>query len=222
MRERWCSTLSLTAQSLVTLGQIHGNDVHVVAAADAGHGAKPGSPQIGLGDALVTNQAGPVLMTLHADCQPILFVDPGSGRRSPAVAAAHAGWRGTVSDVVGATLSAMAAAFGTRPENVHVSLGPAIGLCCYDVGDDVLNAWREQAGSDAEAAIESSGGCYRFSLTAANSLLLGRAGVRAAHVEVSAICTRCDGDHWFSHRGQGQHTGRFGAMVSILGDRVTR
>ena len=155
MRQRWCAALDLEPEHLVTLGQIHGRDVHVATKAHAGHGARPGSTQIGLGDALVTNQIGPVLMTLHADCQPILFVDPGAGRRGPAVGVAHAGWRGTVADIVGATLAVMAAAFGTRAGDVHVVLGPAIGRCCYDVGDDVVDAWREIAGADAGEALES-------------------------------------------------------------------
>ena len=218
MRQMWCSALDFVPERLVTLGQVHGRDVHIACAGNAGHGARPGSVQMGLGDALVTNQTGPVLMTLHADCQPILFVDPGTGSRGPSVGVAHAGWRGTVADVVGSTLAVMAAEFGARVEDVHVYLGPAIGQCCYDVGDDVVSAWRERAGSDAEAALEPGGERYRFSLTAANALLLNRAGVRAANIETSAICTKCDGDRWFSHRGQGPHTGRFGAMIAIPGD----
>ena len=222
MRQLWCAALDLEPDHLVTLGQIHGRDVHVATKSHAGHGARPGSVQIGLGDALVTNQMGPVLMTLHADCQPVLVVDPGAGRRGPAVGVAHAGWRGTVMDIVGATLAVMAAAFGTRADDVHVVLGPAIGRCCYDVGDDVVHAWREIAGADADEAIASQGDRHRFSLTAANGLLLDRAGVPAANVETSAICTKCDGDRWFSHRGQGAHTGRFGAMIAIQGDEVKR
>jgi copper oxidase (laccase) domain-containing protein len=89
------------------------------------------------------------------------------------------------------------------------------------VGDDVASAWLERAGADADEALESHGDRHRFSLTAANSLLLDRAGVRAANVETSCICTKCDGDHWFSHRGQGAQTGRFGAMIAIQGDEVT-
>jgi polyphenol oxidase len=222
MRQRWCAAMGFVPEDLVTLGQIHGRDVRVATEAHGGHGATPGSAQIGLGDALVTNQIGPVLMTLHADCQPVLVVDPGAGRRGPAIGVAHAGWRGTVADIVGATLAAMAAAFGTRVEDAHVVLGPAIGRCCYDVGDDVAQTWREIAGADADEALEVDGERHRFSLTAANALLLTRAGVRATNVEASAICTKCDGDHWFSHRGQGAQTGRFGAMISILGDRVVR
>jgi polyphenol oxidase len=217
MRQHWCAALDLEAEHLVTLGQIHGRDVHLARKAHAGHGARPGSTQIGLGDALVTNQRGPVLMTLHADCQPVLVVDPGAGRRGPAVGVIHAGWRGTVADIVGATLSVMGTAFGTRIDDVRVVLGPAIGRCCYDVGSDVVNGWRRTAGADADEALESDSDCYRFSLTAANRLLLDRAGVCAANVETTAICTKCDGDQWFSHRGQGAQTGRFGAMISIHG-----
>jgi polyphenol oxidase len=217
MRQRWCAELGFIPDRLVTLGQIHGRDVRIATMAHAGHGARPGSTQIGLGDALVTNQAGPVLMTLHADCQPVLVVDPGAGRRGPAVGVAHAGWRGTVADIVGATLAVMTATFGTRVEDAHVVLGPAIGRCCYDVGDDVAHAWREIAGADADEALEVDGDRHRFSLTAANALLLARAGVRATNIEMSAICTKCDGDHWFSHRGQGAQTGRFGAMITIHG-----
>jgi len=217
MRRHWCAALDLEPEHLVTLGQVHGRDVHLATKAHAGHGARPGSIQIGLGDALVTNQIGPVLMTLHADCQPVLVVDPGAGRRGPAVGVAHAGWRGTVANIVGATLSVMAAAFGTRADDVHVVLGPAICQCCYDVGDDVAKAWRQLAGADADEALATDGQGHRFSLSAANGLLLDRTGVRAANVETSAICTKCDGDHWFSHRGQGAQTGRFGAMISIHG-----
>ena len=219
MRQRWCAAMGFVPEDLVTLGQIHGRDVRVATEAHAGHGATPGSAQIGLGDALVTNQIGPVLMTLHADCQPVLVVDPGAGRRGPAVGVAHAGWRGTVANIVGATIAVMAAAFSTRIDDVHVVLGPAIGRCCYDVGDDVANACRQIAGADVGEALEADGERHRFSLAAANALLLERAGVRAANVETSAICTKCDGDHWFSHRGQGAQTGRIGAMISILGDR---
>lgn len=217
MRQRWCAAMGFEPEHLVTLGQIHRRDVRVATKAHAGHGASPGSTQIGLGDALVTNQIGPVLMTLHADCQPVLVVDPGAGRRGPAVGVAHAGWRGTVANIVGATLTVMADAFGTRVADAHVVLGPAICHCCYDVGEDVVDAWRQTAGADADEALATGGQRPRFSLTAANALLLNRAGVRATNIEMSGICTKCEGDHWFSHRGQGAQTGRFGAMISIYG-----
>lgn len=217
MRRHWCAALDLVPEHLVTLGQIHGRDIRIATKAHAGYGARPGSTQIGFGDALVTNQIGPVLMTLHADCQPVLVVDPGAGRRGPAVGVAHAGWRGTAADIVGAMLAVMTTAFGTRADDVQVVLGPAIGRCCYDVGEDVVDAWQQTAGANAGEALATDGQRHRFSLAAANALLLNRAGVRAVNIEVSDICTKCNGDHWFSHRGQGAQTGRFGAMISIHG-----
>jgi YfiH family protein len=215
MRQRWSAAASLDANRLVTLGQIHGAEVHRVSAVHQGRGATPGSEHLGLGDALVTSEPGPVLMTLHADCQPVLFVDPARRGHGPVVAVAHAGWRGTVANVVGQALAAMMAAFGTRPADVHVCLGPAIGPCCYEVGDEVAGAWAALAGADAPVALTAANGRPHFSLRDANALLLARAGVQPAHLEVSPICTRCEGERWFSHRGQGAATGRFGAMIAV-------
>lgn len=217
MRQHWCGLAGLDASSLVTLGQIHGAVVHEVRRQDAGRGAQPGSEQIGLGDALITNEPGPVLMTLHADCQALLFVDPGTSTRSPAVGVAHAGWRGTVADVAGRTVAAMTEAYGTQPRDLLVSVGPAIGGCCYTVGAEVVEVWQALAGEEYQVAITQEG-ATRFSLRDANTWLLQRAGVLPGHIEVSTVCTRCDdnGGRWFSHRGQGAATGRFGALITIL------
>lgn len=216
MRKHWCGLAGLDAERLVTLGQIHGAVVHRVRREDAGRGAKPGSNQIGLGDALITNEPGVILMTLHADCQALLFVDPGSETRGPAVGVAHAGWRGTVADVAGQTVTAMAQAFGTRPQDLFVSVGPAIGGCCYTVGAEVIDAWRAIAGVAWPVAVSQREPAH-FSLEHANAWLLRRAGVPQERIEVNAVCTRCDanGERWFSHRGQGASTGRFGALITI-------
>ena len=219
MRQHWCALAGLDASRLVTLGQIHGAIVHQVHREDSGRGAQPGTEQIGLGDALVTNQPGPVLMTLHADCQALLFVDPGSSTRGPAVGVAHAGWRGTVANVAGQTVAAMSEAFGTPPHELLVSVGPAIGGCCYTVGPEVVDAWKMVAGDDWPRAVRQTD-ATTFSLRDANVWLLQQAGVRPAHIEASSVCTQCDdhGSRWFSHRGQGPTTGRFGALITILDD----
>jgi YfiH family protein len=158
-------------------------------------------------------------MTLHADCQALLFVDPGSATRGPAVGVAHAGWRGTVANVAGHTVAAMAKAFGTPPQDLLVSVGPAIGGCCYRVGTEVVEAWRALAGEDWELAVRQADGVC-FSLSDANAWLLRQAGVLPENIETSRVCTQCDdnGNRWFSHRGQGPTTGRFGALVTILDD----
>lgn len=211
MRRRWCFAIGVDPERLATLGQIHGADVLHVRAVDAGRGARPGTRVLGYGDALITDEPGVALMTLHADCLPILVFDPAR----PAVAAVHAGWRSTVADIVGATIAAMTTAYGTQPANVLVYVGPGIGACCNHVRDDVIDAWRERAGGDADLAFGAADGQVTFDGRAANRLLLHRAGVAADNVEVSDICTRCQGETWFSHRGQGPTTGRFGAIIAL-------
>lgn len=215
MRQAWGGAIGVDPARLVTPGQVHGNAVLLARAEDAGTGAKPGSGILGHGDALVAGEPGPVLFSLHADCLPLLLVDPGRHGRPRGVAAVHAGWRGTVVDVAGEAVRAMREAFGSDPADLLAYVGPAIGPCCYGVGEEVVDAWRALAGSDGSGAVGDRDGQPVFDLPTANGMLLQRAGVRADHIESSGICTRCGGDRWFSHRGQGAATGRFAAVIAI-------
>ena len=159
-------------------------------------------------------------MTLHADCMPVLLADP--VRR--AVCAIHAGWRGTTLGVVRAAVHAMTLAYGSRPDDMVAWIGPSIGGCCYEVGEEVVEAWQALVGSDGGDAIVAGPRRAHLDLVAANRRLLRDAGVDARRIEVASPCTRCHGDHWFSHRGQGADTGRFGAIIGIVptGDDASR
>ena len=212
MRRLWGRAIGVDPECLVTTGQVHGNGVLHVTGDHAGKGARPGSGLAGIADAMITNEPGLVLLSMHADCLPILLVDP----VTPAVGVVHAGWRGTVADVAGAAIAALTETFGSDPTAVVAYLGPAIAADCYEVGDDVATAWKAVAGSAHQAtALQLRGDCWTFDLTAANAYLLQRAGLRPDRIELSGICTRCNGDEWFSHRGQGPLTGRFGAMITL-------
>jgi len=217
MRKRWLASAGLDAEMIVVAHQTHGNGVAIATAIDAGRGAMPGSMPLAQADALLSREPGVVLLTLHADCMPILLCDP--IRR--VVASIHAGWRGTVVDVCGATAREMNVQFGTRPEEIVAFLGPAIGSCCYEVGNDVYNAWLSAGADSGSHAIHPRHARFAFDLAAANRTLLERAGVRPERIETSGICTRCNGDEWFSHRGQGADTGRYGAFIALT-DLSTR
>jgi len=217
MRQRWCAGIGVDPERIVTMGQVHGSDVIRVYADDAGRGAHAQSEHVGYGDALITNASGVVLTTLHADCQPILLVDP----VNRAIAAVHAGWRGTVADVGGNAVAAMRDAFGTDPADLLAYLGPAIGPEANEVGDEVIAAWREQAadmGDEAETAVLKPGPKHHFDVPTANRLLLLRAGLRPEHIEVSNICTKTNKDSWFSHRGHGPDAGREGALIALVNE----
>lgn len=210
-RQAWCRALDVDPFRLVAIRQVHGNDVLLVDTSHAGSGGPPGAPLVGDADALITCTPGLPLMTLHADCQPILFADTRRG----AVGVAHAGWRGAVTDIAGATVSAMKTAFGSDPQDIWAFLGPAIGVECYEVGEEVIDAWEDAMGTATSSqAVLRGKPRPHFDLTVANRSLLERAGVRPEHIEEVATCTKCRRHSSFSHRGQGPSTGRFAAMIA--------
>lgn len=213
MRQRWAAAIGVDPHALTVAGQIHGTTVRHVTATEAGAGAAPGTPHLGLADALITDAPGVVLLSLHADCLPLLLVDP----RRPAVGVVHAGWRGTVGDIAGATVRAMTRSFGTNPADLLAFLGPAIHACCYEVGPDVVSPWLDQGNDFPEGgqAIGRIGNATTFDLPLANSLLLQRVGVPPTAIEISPTCTSCSKDQYFSHRAQGPGTGRFGAIIAL-------
>jgi polyphenol oxidase len=214
MRKLWAEAIGVDPDTIVTGGQVHGTGILRITATDAGKGSREGIPQVAIGDGMITDAPGVTLLTLHADCQPILLVDPDR----PAVAAVHAGWRGTVANIAGVAVAAMRDAYGSRPERLLAWLGPALGPCCHETGPEVTAAWRETAAScgiDPEPAVSRPAAKDHFNVPEANRLLLLAAGVAGDRIDISPECTRCDTDRWFSHRGHGPHAGREGAFIAI-------
>jgi YfiH family protein len=157
-------------------------------------------------DCATAGSAGLVLGIETADCLPVLLVDP--GRRT--VAAAHAGWRGTARGAAREALRALVES-GSRPRDVLAALGPGIGPCCYEVGDDV----REAFGS-AGAAFFASGprGRAHLDVRAANRAQLLAEGVLADHIAAVEECTACRRDLYHSYRRDGRAAGR---MINFVG-----
>jgi YfiH family protein len=212
---------------LATLRQIHSDIVHIVSAP----AEKPPS-----GDAMTTREPGFLLAVQTADCVPILLAD--TKRR--AVAAVHAGWRGTLARVAEKALGCMRREFGTRPEDVVAALGPSIGRCCYEVGPEVAQAYLAQfarAGEWFDGPFErlSAGEepnplpwltmmppghdpppeRVKLDLRAANRRQLLDAGVAPRRMAVSRLCTACRTDLLFSYRREGAKTGRLLAVIGM-------
>jgi YfiH family protein len=211
MRQLWCAAIGVDPETLVTVHQIHGADVLIASADDAGRGGTPGAVSLGNADAIVSAECGLALMTLHADCLPILLCDPGV----PVVAVVHAGWRGTVAGIAERTLAVLFDQFGANPDRTIAYLGPTNRACCYEVGEDVIAGWLGVDARDTAGALTRTGDRWRFDVEIANRWSLMRIGVRPAHIETSQVCTRCESTHWFSHRAQGPATGRFGAIIGL-------
>jgi polyphenol oxidase len=168
-------------------------------------------------DALVTNLPGVPLMTVHADCPPILFYDP----QERVVATAHSGWRGTVAKIGKETVRVMREKYGCKPQNIIAGVGPSIGACCYQVGEPVLSEVKAAFGENRakELLIAQADKSYHFDLWAAIRLTLIQSGIEAEAIEMSGICTRCNSDRFFSYRATPQEQrhdyGTFGSLVVL-------
>jgi YfiH family protein len=193
--------LAIDPSQVATAQQVHGNRVARVSSEDGGK-TQPTT------DALITDIPALALMLRFADCQPVVLYDP----EHHALGLVHAGWRGAALGIPRRAVEAMQAAFDTRPAAIWAGLGPCIGPCCYQVGDDVASALG-YALPDWRAAIVRTDRGWWLDLNAANAQLLQQAGVRT--FERSRLCTACRLDEFYSHRAEGGRTGRF-AVLALL------
>jgi YfiH family protein len=180
-------------EPLATLHQIH-SDIAVYAT---------GTGCLADGDAILSDLAGQFVGVKTADCLPILLVD----ERHRAVAAVHAGWRGTVAGVVLSTLKAMAKRWDTQPGDVHAAIGPGIGPCCFEVGPEVA----VQFGEPFQPA--------RVNLELANRRQMVEAGLARDHIYTLGLCTFCVADQFHSFRRDREKSGR---MMSVIGVKTLR
>lgn len=206
-RRRAARALGAGTDQLVFANQVHGTRVAVVTADDAGRGARDAGDAIGGTDALVTRTKGPVLVTLVADCAPILLVDPDAG----VLATVHAGWRGAVAGTVVTTVRAMAS-LGARPAGTFAWIGPTVAAATYEVGPEVAEAARNGLGEHASAVLQPAGERWHFDVAEANGIQLRTAGVPEEHVRRSPFST--GGDHFFSDRAA-RPCGRFGLLARL-------
>ena len=189
-------------QDLVSPNQRHTIRAMAVTAADRGR-------VIVETDTLLTSALDVPVLLRYADCVPVLLYDP----RHTAFAVVHSGWRGTVAGAVPAAIAALASEFGTQPADIVAGVGPSIGPCCYEVGEEVVVAARD-AFENPEPLLPSNGSTRRhFDLWAANRRWLTAAGVR--QIEVAEICTACHQEDFFSYRGGKGRTGHFGALMML-------
>ena len=206
---RFCGAIGVPAQRTVVSAQEHHTNLHVCTEADCGRGVtrERGYADI---DGLLTDRAGVVLCTQYADCVPLFFVDP--VRR--AVATSHAGWRGTVARIGAVTVERMCREYGCKRENILAAVGPSIGPCCFEVDAPVQQAFA--ALDEADGCIRPAGEKFYIDLWAVNRRILEAAGVPAAHITVTDLCTRCHPDVFWSHRATGGQRGSLAGFIAMV------
>jgi len=197
--------LGISPERVYVTNQVHGDGIQVLRTMPDEHSVR-GTVE---NDAVVTDVNGVALTVLTADCVPILIAD-GTGR---AVAAVHAGWRGTALEIGKKAVRAMTDTFGSSPRDLVAAVGPSIGTCCYRVGPEVLEAMRSVF-SWADSYIESEDNGHGYlDLQGINREALVDAGLDRERVEVVSRCTACDEGIFYSYRRDGDGTGR---MLSAI------
>lgn len=210
---RVARALGCTMEDFVCSDQTHTTNVRKVTAADKGKGVVQSKDYTDV-DALITNEAGLVLATFYADCVPLFIVDP----VTRAIGLAHSGWRGTVGRMGACTLQAMREAYGTKPEDAVVAIGPSICQDCYEVSEDVAEQFVLEFGAQKQKDIllAKGNGKYQLNLWKANESVFLDAGVRKEQISVTDICTCCNPEYLFSHRASQGKRGNLGAFMGLL------
>ena len=184
--------------------QVHG--AHVAVASDESPWSTPEA------DIVLTRSTNLVIGVRTADCAPVLLADS-AGK---AVGAVHAGWRGTLQGALGKAVAAMEREFGSQPRHLVAAIGPCLGVCCGEMGDEVVHAFR--AAGHGELALDrwfsiGPGGRWHLDLARANTDQLTGAGVLPANVHAAGLCTRSYPEIFHSYRAEGTSAGRMAAVI---------
>lgn len=209
---RFAAAVGYPVDSLVFSDQVHDTVIRRVDSSDCGKGILRSSDIKGV-DGLVTDDPGVVLMTFFADCVPLFFYD----RKHHAIGAVHSGWRGTAGRIGAKAVDVMGQEFGTKPEDLVVVIGPSICQACYEVSEDVAEAFRREfaKGQWEELLIAKPQGKYQLDLWRANEIILQEAGIPAGQIQVSGVCTCCHADVLFSHRASGGKRGNLAGAITL-------
>ena len=200
VEENWARLRAATGLAFARVRQVHGCRV-----VEAG----AGSPPVEEADAITTAAPGVAACVAVADCVPVLLADPRSG----AVAAIHAGWRGTLAGAAAEGVRALAVRHGARPGDLLAALGPSIGPCCFEVDREIALRFRDALG-DTAATARNQGS--RVDLWRANDIVLRQAGLSRRRIETLGRCTSCEERTFFSHRRDGGRTGRHVAFIAAV------
>lgn len=202
---RFCLAAGLP-QSTVSARQIHSDRVLY-----RSEGLKEGEERPEC-DGFYTEKQGVSLFVKIADCIPVLLYAPDAG----AVAALHAGWRGTAKNIAGVGVSKLSA-LGADPQKMRAAIGAGIGQCCYQVDDPFIDAFLGALGQDFACFLKKNHGDGRYyaDLKGSNKALLIRAGLREEHIDLCTRCTMCESDLFFSHRATKGERGTMGAAIAL-------
>lgn len=202
--------LDINIEDLVLTDQVHKDNIMEVYKEDRGKGLLRESDIVGI-DGFITDKKDPALVTFYADCVPLFFLDP----VNKAVGLTHSGWKGTVKKIGQKTVEKMIDSYGTDPKDILIAIGPSIGKCCFEVGSEVIEVVRGKFKDSGDYFYKKENGKYMLDLWKLNKDQFLEIGVKEENITVSNICTKCNKDIFFSHRGDKGKTGSLAAIMQL-------
>ena len=199
--------------SLAGCWQMHGTDVRIVRDVSEAKPAENATGDTIYCDAIVSNAPNVLAGVKTADCVPILIADPDTGT----FAAVHAGWRGTYAGIVLYAIERLTAEYKSQPESLRVAIGPAAASCCYEVGREVIDGFKERFANADDLFTPTREGHARIDLFKANRDQLTAAAVRNERIHTAPLCTMCRTDLFFSYRREKQIHGKVGRLMAVIG-----
>ncbi len=208
---RLCVAVGTDMDKMVLTRQMHGSNIRTVTMEDIQRDVC--IPPEEVSDALITQTPNLTLMVFTADCIPILLYDP----KKRAVAAIHAGWRGTADNIAGQTVEKLGRDFGSSPGDLIAAIGPGICRNCFQTDSDVPQEMQARLGGLVRPFFQKGPGeKFRVDLKGINAALLQQAGVPAEQIECSDECTACLPQRYWSHRFTKGKRGNQGAVIMLL------
>lgn len=198
-KKMFCDVLNITPENFINPSQTHSSNVEI---------AKVGKKDYPECDGLILNNFEQAIFLNFADCTPVIFYD----EKLNIGAVSHAGWRGTAGKICEITVKKMCDDFGSKPENIIAVIGASISLCCFNVGEDVLNKLTSTV-ENSDGVFEKRNGEFFADLKEINRRQLLQSGVE--RIDVCPYCTVCDNDLFFSYRKENATTNRHSAVLKL-------
>lgn len=208
--ERFCTSIHMDWKKICSTDQTHTANVRVVTEEDMGHGIQRPKKYFDI-DGQVTNVPGIPLISYHADCVPLFFVDP----IKKAIGLSHSGWKGTVARIGANTIKAMTENYGSNPEDIITVIGPSICQKCYEVSKDVADAFQAEFRVSDTLIYKKENEKYQLNLWEANKQVMLDAGILPEHITVTKWCTGCHPERLWSHRKSGNDRGSLAAFLCL-------
>ena len=209
---RMAHAIGVKPESLTFSKQTHTTNVRKVTLDDMGKGMIIPLDYDDV-DGLITNVPGVTLTTFYADCVPLFLVDP----VNKAIGLSHSGWKGTVGKIGKVTVEKMSEEYGTDPKNVIAAIGPSICQDCYEVSEDVIEAFKQSYDEKHWDTLfyKKENGKYQLNLWKANEIVFMEAGIPKENIAVTNVCTCCNADKLFSHRASKGQRGSLAAFMAL-------